>query len=38
MHIAGRIPANTSAELTLPDGSTKELGNGAFDLMINHIG
>lgn len=30
--ISGKIPANTSAELKLPDGSIKELGNGKFEI------
>lgn len=29
--ISGKIPANTSARLKLPDGSVKELGNGTFE-------
>lgn len=29
--ISGKIPANTSARLKLPDGSIKELGNGTFE-------
>ena len=30
--ISGRIPANTSACLKLPDGTEKELGNGWFEV------
>lgn len=33
VQISGRIPANTTAELKLPDGTIKELGNGKFDIV-----
>lgn len=32
IHIFGRIPANTSAEVRLPDGSIREIGNGEFEV------
>lgn len=32
LKISGKIPANTSAKLKLPDGSMKELGNGKFEI------
>ncbi len=32
--IFGSIPANTSANLKLPDGTTKELGNGKFEVIV----
>lgn len=36
IRFAGRIPANTSAELLLPDGSRESLGNGKFEVSIKY--
>jgi alpha-L-rhamnosidase len=36
IRFAGRIPANTSAELLLPDGSRESLGNGKFEISIKY--
>lgn len=36
IHISGRIPANSSAKLKLPDGTIKELGNGKFDILAQY--
>lgn len=36
IHISGRIPANSSAKLKLPDGTIKELGNGKFDILSQY--
>lgn len=34
IRIFGKIPANVSAELKLPNGSIKELGNGRFEVVF----
>lgn len=33
--ISGRIPANTFAQLKLPDGTLKEIGNGSFEIIAD---
>lgn len=38
IQISGRIPANTSADLKLPDGAIEELGNGKFEVTVKMTG